>query len=121
MPKITLKSSIEESILQYLEYCEIQKNLSQNTIKMYHFYLTDFVTWVKGFIKKDSPTLSDLDTELINKYSLFLTRRISTKSQMEFKRTTQKTFLVSLRAFLKYLIVVQEIEIMSPDQIILGK
>jgi site-specific recombinase XerD len=121
MPKITATSSLESVILQYLEYCEIQKNLSQNTIKMYHFYLTDFVNWSKEFLKKTSPALSDIDIELVNKYRVNLNRRISTKSQQEFKRTTQKTFLVALRAFLKYLIVVEGLEVLSPDQIVLGK
>jgi site-specific recombinase XerD len=121
MPKITANSALEPVILQYLEYCEIQKNLSQNTIKMYHFYLTDFVTWAKAFLKLSSPALGDIDIELVNKYRVNLNRRISTKSQQEFKRTTQKTFLVALRAFLKYLIVVEGIELLSPDQIVLGK
>ncbi len=121
MSKITLSSTIEDVVLQYLEHCEIQKNLSQNTIKMYHFYLSDFVTWAKEFLKKDNLMLSDIELDVVNKYRLNLNRRISSKSQQEFKRTTQKTFLVALRAFLKYLIVVQDIEIMSPDQIILGK
>jgi site-specific recombinase XerD len=121
MPKINLSSTLEDVVLQYLEYCEIQKNLTQNTIKMYHFYLSDFSTWVKEYLSKSDPKLSDIEPDLINKYRLNLNRRISGKSQQEFKRTTQKTFLVALRAFLKYLIVVQDIEIMSPDQIILGK
>ncbi len=116
-----MKENIHSAILQYLEYCEIQKNLSQNTIKMYHFYLMDFFEWLKTFLKKDQVTLADIDSEIINKYRVFLNRRKSTKSNLEFKRSTQKTFLVALRAFLKYLVVVQNIEIMSPEQIILGK
>jgi site-specific recombinase XerD len=50
-----------------------------------------------------------------------LNRRISSKSNSEFKRSTQKTFLVALRAFLKYLVVEKEIETISPEKIILGK
>lgn len=121
MSKVSLNSNLDEVILQYLEYCEIQKNLTQNTIKMYHFYLNDFVHWARDFLKKDNLRLSDINIELVNKYRVNLNRRISGKSQQEFKRTTQKTFLVALRAFLKYLIVIHELEIMSPDQIILGK
>jgi site-specific recombinase XerD len=65
--------------------------------------------------------LSDLDQDLIKKYRINLNRRISSKSNEEFKRSTQKTFLVALRAFLKYLVVEEGLEIMSPEQIILGK
>jgi len=121
MSKLSLKSDPENSILQYLEYCEIQKNLTQNTIRMYHFYLMDFVNWMREFQKDPKPTISNIDLELINKYRLNLNRRISAKSNQEFKRSTQKTFLVAIRAFLKYLIVVEGIEMVSPDQIILGK
>ncbi|RJR27316.1 hypothetical protein C4561_02705 [candidate division WWE3 bacterium] len=121
MSKVSLNSDLYSVILQYLEFCEIQKNLSQNTIKMYHFYLMDFHEWLKVYMKKDSVVLKDIDSEAINKYRIFLNRRKSTKSNLEFKRSTQKTFLVAVRAFLKYLVVEQQIEIMSPEQIILGK
>jgi site-specific recombinase XerD len=40
---------------------------------------------------------------------------------LEFKRSTQKTFLVALRAFLKYLVVEKSIEILPPEKVILGK
>lgn len=121
MSKASLNTNLEEVILKYLEYCEIEKNLSQNTIKMYHFYLMDFLTWAKTFLKKPDLVIQDIEDELIKKYRLDLNRRLSTKSNTEFKRTTQKAFLVALRAFLKYLVIEEEINIMSPEQIILGK
>lgn len=121
MSKQNLSSNFDDTLLKYLEYCEIERNLSQNTIKMYHFYLTDFSTWAKEFLKKDAFTLKDIDEELIKKYRINLNRRISSKSNMEFKRSTQKTFLVALRALLKYLVVEEGLDIISPEQIILGK
>ncbi len=121
MTKVSLNSNIQEVILKYLEYCEIEKNLSQNTIKMYFFYLTDFSTWLQGYINKEIVTLGDINDELVKKYRLDLNRRISTKSNSEYKRSTQKTFLVALRAFLKYLVIEEDASVMSPEQIILGK
>lgn len=121
MPKLNLSSSFYDTVSKYLEYCEIERNLSQNTIKMYHFYLTDFSTWSKQYLKKNTFALKDIDDELIKKYRLNLNRRISTKSNLEFKRSTQKTFLVAIRALLKYLVVEENMEIMSPEQIVLGK
>lgn len=121
MSKLTLNSSFDDTVLKYLEYCEIERNLSQNTIKMYHFYLNDFSTWAKGYLKKNTFSLKDIDDELVKKYRVNLNRRISSKSNMEFKRSTQKTFLVALRALLKYLVVEEGVEIMSPEQIVLGK
>lgn len=121
MAKLTLSSNFDDTLLKYLEYCEIERNLSQNTIKMYHFYLNDFSTWVKDFLKKDTFTLKDIDEELVKKYRVNLNRRISSKSNTEFKRSTQKTFLVALRAILKYLVVEESLEVISPEKIILGK
>jgi site-specific recombinase XerD len=112
---------ITNLITRYLEYCEVEKNLSQNTIKMYHFYLMDFLAWSTHYLKTDTVSPKDIDKELVRKYRLDLNRRISSKSNEEFKRSTQKTFLVALRAFLKYLVVEEDLPAMSPDQIILGK
>jgi site-specific recombinase XerD len=112
---------LHEYIIRYLEHCEVEKNLSQNTIKMYHFYLIDFTDWTLHFLKKENVGPKDIDNELVRKYRLDLNRRISSKSNEEFKRSTQKTFLVSLRAFLKYLTVEEGLDIMSSDKIILGK
>lgn len=121
MTKVSSDSRISDVIMQYLEYCEIEKNLTQNTLKMYLFYLTDFTDWLKSFLKKDDISIKDVSADNIKKYRLFLNRRISSKSNTELKRSTQKTFLVALRAFLKYLVVIEELDVMSPEQILLGK
>lgn len=121
MPKTSLNSKLSDSVIRYLEFCEIEKNLSQNTIKMYHFYLNDFEQWLSDYKGITSPTLSDIDDELVKKYRLDLNRRISSKSNTEFKRSTQKTFLVALRAFLKYLLIEEQLDVMAPEQILLGK
>lgn len=121
MSNIKISSNLDDVILDYLEYCEIEKNLSQNTIRMYHFYLTDFSQWSRDYLKKDVFTLADIDDDLVKKYRIYLNRRMSSKSNQEYKRSTQKTFLVALRAFLRYLVVEKGLEILSPEKIILGK
>src|SRR3989344_251903 len=121
MSKVSLSTNAQNAVTKYLEYCEINKNLSQNTIKMYHFYLSDFMEWAKSYMKKTEIIVGDFDHELIQKYRINLNRRISSKSNQEFKRSTQKTFLVALRAFLKYLVIEENLDVMSPEQIILGK
>ena len=121
MSKVNLSSNFDDAVLDYLEFCEIEKNLSQNTIKMYHFYLTDFAQWSENFLKKDTFTIGDINDDIVREYRINLNRRISSKSNLEFKRSTQKTFLVALRAFLKYLVVEKGIEILPPEKVILGK
>jgi site-specific recombinase XerD len=92
MSKLNLKSNFSDAVTQYLEYCEIERNLSQNTLKMYDFYLHDFADWAKAVNKNESFVLADFDEELIKKYRIDLNRRISSKSNLEFKRSTQKPF-----------------------------
>ena len=116
-----MNTGLEELIIKYLEFCEIDKNLSQNTIKMYDFYLHDFVNYVKAHLGREEIRAKDLDIELIKKYRVNLNRRISTKSHREFKRSTQNVFLIALRAFLKFLVIEEGLEIIPPEQIILGK
>jgi len=113
--------NLEDCTLRYLEFCEVERNLSQNTIKMYHFYLWDLLDWMKGFLNKQQVSINDIDGGLIKKYRLDLNRRISSKSQQEFKRSTQKTFLVAIRSFLKYMLVEEKLDVLPPEQITLGK
>ncbi len=115
------KNSLYPLLIEYLEFCEVDKNLAQSTIKMYDFYLNDFLNWLSGFLSKENLVVRDLTTENIHKYRVALNRRKSSKSSERYKRSTQKTFLVAVRAFLKYLIVEKEFDVPSPDQIILGK
>lgn len=112
---------LDTLIIDYLEYCEIDKNLSQGTIKMYHFYLNNFLAFAKAFLNREDVTDADLVYDLIQKYRVNLNRRISSKSNESFKRNTQKTFLIALRAFLKYLIVKKNLAVIAPSQIELGK
>lgn len=112
---------LEKHLTNYLEHCEIEKNLSQSTIKMYDFYLRDFISWAQGYLGKEKIEVDDVTYELVRKYRLNLNRRISSKTNKSYKKSTTKTFLVALRAFLKYLVVEEGLDALSPDKIILGR
>ena len=118
---MSTQNSLLKLFTDYLEYCEIEKNLSTSTVKMYHFYLMDFFEWSLQYLKKQTLTVSDINHDLIRKYRIYLNRRISSKSNESFKKSTQKTFLVALRSFLKYLVIERELDVPSPDKILLGK
>jgi len=115
------KGSLSGYLVDYLEHCEIEKNLAQSTIRMYDFYLNDFFTWFKNFIKREKIYPKDLNDDTIRKYRLFLNRRKSSQSPDGYKKSTQKTFMVAIRAFLKYLVVERDLDVISPDKILLGK
>ena len=92
--------------MKFLEHCEIDRNLSPNTIKMYDFYLADFRNFLCKLLKRDRLHLSDLNSDHIKKYRIYLNRKpVKGKFNENYKIATQKSFLVCLRSFLKYLIV----------------
>ncbi|MBD3366454.1 tyrosine-type recombinase/integrase [candidate division WWE3 bacterium] len=115
------KNSLDALLIDYLEYCEIEKNLAQSTVRMYDFYLNDFFGWLKDYLKKEKIYPADLQMENLRKYRVFLNRRKNSRSDDGYKQSTQKTFMVAIRAFLKYLIVERDLSVISPDQINLGK
>lgn len=115
-------------LTKYLEYCEIERNFSPYTIKMYDFYLNGFLSFLQALLKNNDVEIKDISSENVRKYRLYLNRKVigtsvnnNNKSNRNYRTSTQKTFLVALRAFLKYLIVIEKIEVLPPDEIILGK
>ncbi|MBM3283728.1 hypothetical protein FJY90_05810 [Candidatus Gottesmanbacteria bacterium] len=109
---------ISDQIIDYLEYCEIDKNLSPGTVKMYKYYLRKFTEWL---VKQNLENLSykEITPELIRQYRLYLSHLINpTKGPL--KRNTQSYFLISIRAFLRHLGRSGK-KTLSPEQIELGK
>jgi len=79
----------------FLEYLEIEQNRSQKTIANYDHYLTRLLDFA-GDIK-----VSEIDSELIRKWRLWL-NRLGTNTSDELQKTTQNYHLIALRSFLKY-------------------
>ncbi len=109
-------SPLAKYIGEFLEYCEISKNQSQNTIAAYHRYLSKFLRFVLT-LGVDNPKNISLDT--VNKYRLYLNRLTDDKGN-NLKSITQSYHLIALRAFLKYLSK-QDVETLSPEKIELPK
>ncbi|MCX6783497.1 MAG: tyrosine-type recombinase/integrase [candidate division WWE3 bacterium] len=108
---------LQELLNDYLEYLELERNMAQGTIRMYHFYLTDFLK----HLNKPEASIEALSEDAIHNYRLDLSRRLSSKSAETIKKNTQKGFLVALRAFLKYLLITKNLKVLSPEKVILGK
>lgn len=92
-------SPLKKSIMDFLEYCEIGKNHSQNTIVAYYRYLNRFEKFASGLgiAKPES-----INLETVNKYRLYL-NRLKDEREGQLKLITQNYHLIALRAFLKYL------------------
>ncbi|GAI14362.1 unnamed protein product, partial [marine sediment metagenome] len=93
--------SIIKHIPDFLDYCKVEKDLSNNTRKNYQRYLNKFVVWLK---KNDKENIKphQLSSDDIWKYRLFLSRNINPKTGKSLKKTTQNYYLIALRALLSY-------------------
>ncbi len=103
---------------EFLQYVEIEKGRSLNTVRNYDQYLTRFLEYTK---LKDPKDITDT---VVRDFRIWLNRQ-ETKSEKgkantTLKKRTQNYYLIALRAFLKYL-ARQNITSLSPDRIELAK
>lgn len=104
---------------RFLEYTEIEKGRSVNTVMNYDRYLTRFI----AHTKVASP--GDITYDMVREYRLWLNRQLSSEGNRgnagaTLKKRTQNYYLIALRAFLKYLMRQGE-TVMSPEKIELAK
>src|SRR3989344_8104525 len=111
---------IKEAILRFLEYCELDKNLSLKTVKMYSYYLNFFQKWLFLSQKAENLEVKKIDDNVVRNFRLYLSHEYKNPDKGALKRQTQNYFLVALRSFLRYL-VRQRVPSLSPDMVELGK
>jgi site-specific recombinase XerD len=107
---------LQTQVSAFLEYCEIGKNQSDNTVSAYQRYLRKFTNFCLSLGIKEP---KDIKLETVNKYRLYLNRLENEKGN-RLKMITQNYHLIALRAFLKYLMK-NDIETLSPEKIELPK
>ena len=106
-------NKINTLVVEFLEYCEIEKNHSQKTIQNYDHYLQRFLAWAEI----GQPEQITLD--IVRKYRLYLNRFKDEKGN-PLKKITQNYHIVAIRAFLKYL-TKRDIKVLAPEKIELPK
>ena len=112
--------TISESIQEFLDYCELEKNLSQKTVRMYSYYLRFFLDWIYEVKKNKEVDVIDLKEKDIREFRLYLSRKYLNPHKGQLKRQTQNYFLVALRSLLRHL-TKKGHTVISPDMIELGK
>jgi site-specific recombinase XerD len=110
--------TIATLIMEFLEYLEIEKGCSELTIQQYRHYLTRFCSWISESYSITNP--QQIDLEHVRKYRIYLSR-LKTHEDVQLKRITQSYHIITLRTFLRYLLVQRDISTLSPDKIELPK
>ncbi len=112
--------SLKEAVLRFLEYCELDRNLSPRTVRMYGYYLNFFDQWVIKNFEKESTDITLLVDSHIRQFRLYLSQQYVNPHTGALKRQSQNYFLIAVRSLLRYL-TRQDIGVMSPEKIDLGK
>lgn len=106
-------------VRRFLEYTEIERGRSLNTIRNYDHYLATFVE--QSGVKDPS----DITADKVREFRMWLNRKMVNQGKRgvvasPMKRRTQNYYLIALRAFLKFL-VRQGVSSLPPEHIELAK
>lgn len=93
--------SIIKYLIDFLDYCEIEKGLSSKTQENYTRFLRKFFAWLKD-TGQEALKPSSLTPELVWQYKVYLSRHIDPKSKKVLKKTTQNYYLIALRSLLEF-------------------
>ena len=110
-------ASLKQLKTQFLEYIEIERGRSVNTVRNYDHYLSRFL----DFIKNDNP--ADINDSSVREFRLWLNRQSTGNNRATgetLSKKTQNYYLIAIRAFLKYL-ARQEVKSMPAERIELAK
>ncbi|MBI2019117.1 tyrosine-type recombinase/integrase [Candidatus Daviesbacteria bacterium] len=105
--------TLSARITDFLEYLELERNVSQLTIRNYDHYLKRFLEFSGDIDPKE------INLNLVRKFRLYLSRWSDPKTGKPLKRITQNYFMIALRAFLRYLARV-DIVTLSAEKVELG-
>ena len=106
-------SKLQQLIREFLEYLEVERGRSVQTILNYDFYLQRFANWAKITSPKD------ITQDKVRQYRLLLNRLTDSKGN-ELEKSTQNYHLIALRSFLKYL-AKRDVDTLAAEKIELAK
>ena len=112
--------NLEKLLLDFLEYCELEKGLSPATSEKYAYRLQHFFDWSKKKLNKKTLKPKDISEELIRGFRLFLNRYQSKLTKRSLAKSTQVNSMVTIRAFLKFL-AKRDIKAVVAEKVSLGK
>lgn len=106
----------DKVLVDFLEHLEVERNVSQLTIRNYGHYLRRFTGW---FTDHDFTDLKELDLDVLRKYRVFLARYEDDQGRT-LSTTTQGYHIIALRSWLKWLIK-HDKPVLHPEKIDIPK
>ncbi len=113
---MAIPTQINKAVIYFLQYLEIEKNLSRLTIRNYRFYLNFLVDWMKT---KNIELVTDFNQDNLRDFRLFLAHYQNRRKEFLAKKT-QSFYLIALRSFFKWL-VKNDLPVLNPEKIELPK
>ena len=89
---------LKDDVHHFLEYLEVERGLSNNTLIGYRFYLQRFLAFATA---NGAHKPNQISQELIHRYRLHL-NRLANREHDNLKKNTQNYHLIALRQLLKY-------------------
>ena len=112
------KKPILEHIVDFLDYCEVERGLSSKTQENYNHYLKKFSTWLSSK-NRQGLLPADFTAQDVWDYRLYLSRH-QDKAGKSLSKLTQNYYLIALRALLGYF-VAKDIVSLPPEKVTLPK
>ncbi len=119
MKTTTSRDPLRSYLVPFLDYCEIEKGLSNNTQRNYHQYLKLFFHWLET-IGKPNLLPHELTSEHVWDYRLFLARSYKSPRGEYLAKKSQNYYLIALRALLAFL-AERDIDTLPSSKIKLAK
>ncbi len=128
-----MSRNLPDLVRQFLEYLEIERNVSKLTVRNYGHYLNRLLVFLATSAlpdhtqsdaenvqkKTDALTVADVTADAIHAFRLALSRFVD-EHGISLKRVTQNYHLIALRSFLKFCLK-RDIPVIAPEKIDLPK
>ncbi len=114
---MTAPKNLDIAVIDFLEHLEVERNLSQLTLRNYGHYLRRFCTWLK-----DTQGMSDItavDLDVIRKYRVYLAR-LQDEQGNTLSKSTQSYHIIAFRSWMKWFIK-NDVAVIAPEKIDLPK
>jgi integrase/recombinase XerD len=114
-----MQQPLRSYLVPFLDYCEIEKGLSNHTQRNYRQYLRVFFSWLQKTHQADLAP-RELTAKHVWNYRLHLARSYKAPTGRSLTKKSQNLYLIALRALLRFL-AERDIETLPSTKIALAK